>query len=108
MKTKEQAEERAQTIVAALGQPWEYDVWNNFGWHFNIHTPDNRVKVHPAYGGDTTSWTAFVNHDGRGGGTWVGRGASIPEALTSVAEVMDVAQSQLDIALRSLRTVTSA
>jgi hypothetical protein len=60
-KGRESAVKEVELLVAVMGQDWTYRVWCNLGWHWQLHSPDERIRVWPhKYRGKIGSWTAEI------------------------------------------------
>jgi hypothetical protein len=106
----QRAEAEARGLAAGLGPSWEPRVWENLGWHFDVHIPASiRIAIHPGgirkerVMGDGTrqvmerSWTAFLHH------TWTGRGDTPQKALEAALVECHEEYTKLTSAMDTLR-----
>jgi hypothetical protein len=84
------AQRRAQALLDQLGPQWESRIWRNIHWCYAARLGGLEVFEHvddywePA---TPTSYTAFLNQSGRGGGIWAEHGSTPQEAISNVLRV---------------------
>ena len=87
----EAARERAEALAKRLGPGWKTRVWENLGWHSEVHDSTGFWKVHiNVSSGKVRGYTAYLGEGG--GGRWA-EGAETPEK--AIKKVLDVARGEL-------------
>lgn len=90
-----------EELASSLGPDWEVDVWENLGWYTCVRK--DTVSIYPhKYSREVTSYTAFLNIKGSGGGIWAEHGETPIEALENTLAVGRLdAEKRMQIVTRS-------
>ncbi len=103
--TKQEATTAAKALAKALGSKWKIRVWENMGWHYNVASPCNQVKITPfIYGGKIDSYTAFFGsaEDNYCGGRWAESGKTPKAALRAVIKRATCERDEIDTMLKAV------
>jgi hypothetical protein len=99
-KAKEDAAKLCTYLKKKLGMRWLPRVWENLGWHYEVHDETGKMKVYPSsIDGKVRSYIAFLGHTAHVGGTWAEQG-NTPELALAAVFAPFLAQMKRDDELR--------
>lgn len=88
---------RANDLAKQLGRGWATHVWENLGWHYEVHKGALRVYAHHDA---KVSYMATLGH--RAPLQWSAHGATAEEALTALKEKVTHDVSELQAGLTDI------
>jgi len=117
----ELAKERGETLRQRLGPGWVVRVWENMGWHYEVHTTCGCLRVSEhwrrPHDNDTVvdkvaavlpeDYTVFLNTHGRSGGRWTAQSETPEEGIREVVAAMRVECDLLASVLLRLEPISA-
>jgi hypothetical protein len=88
MMNKQEAERAAAKLLRRMGPGWKPRIWENLGWHFEVHTDDGTPFGRLHVFGSDEGWHALLNADGQsvgGNSAWCPPWGPDPVAVAKAA-----------------------